>query len=182
MQNISSFFSHPMIKKLDIELDKIFQKVPHLPKKAIEILVKIAPILILVSGLFLITGGLRSIFGANDFYRIFNAWKGVPAIYFYITGLLQILAGVVSLSIYNPIKNKDLQGWYGLLCLNIIQVTMSLIAVIFVKNGLFDLLFSLFISLYVLYEIKPEFGTAIKTSAKIKVIKKDKAKIKTKKK
>ncbi len=167
-----------MVKKLDQELEPIFQKAPHLPQKAIEILVKITPIIILISGLFSITGGLRSIFGANDFYRIFNDWKGVPSIYFYIIGLFQILIGIVSLAAYKPIKNKELVGWFGLLCLNIIQLIMSLVGVVFLRKGLFNLLLSLIINLYVLYEMKSEYKAVAttKTNKTSKVSKKNKKK------
>ena len=171
MQNTTSLFSHPTIKNIDKELEKIFQNVPHLPKKAVEILAKIAPYLTLVSGLFLITGGLRSIFGANDYYRIFNFWKSIPPVYFYLTGLLQIVSGVVSVSIYKPLKNYELQGWFGLLCLSLLGLVMNLISVFFFRDGLFGLLFSLAISLYILYEVKPEYGLAGTIMAKVEKVK-----------
>ncbi len=176
MQNIIPLFSHPMIKNLDKELEKIFQNVPHLPKKATEILVKIGPYLVLVSGLFLITGGLRSIFGANDFYRIFNFWKGIPPVYFYLAGLLQIIAGAISLIAYKPLKNKSIDGWFILLCLSILQVIMNLVSMFFFKDGLFGLLFGIAISLYILYEIKPEYGVAKIELKKEKVLVKSKSK------
>jgi hypothetical protein len=179
MQNITSLFSHKIIKDIDNELEKVFQNVPHLPKKAVEILAKIAPYLTLVSGLFLITGGLRSIFGANDFYRIFNAWKGVPPLYFYLTGLLQILAGVISISIYKPLKNYELKGWFGLLCLSILGLVMNLVSVFFFKDGLFGLLFSLAVSLYILYEVKPEYGLVGTIINKVEEVKAKVAKVKT---
>lgn len=159
-----------MIKKLDKELEKIFLGLPHLPKKAVEILVKITPYLVLVFGLFLITGGLRSIFGAKDFYRIFSFWKGIPPVYFYITGLLQILAGAVSLFIYQPLQNKELRGWFGLLCLTILELIMNLISVFFFRGGFFGLIFSLAISLYLLYEVKSEYGPVKSLIAKVKVV------------
>lgn len=171
MQNITSLFSHKIIKDIDKELEKVFQNAPHLPKKAIEILAKIAPYITLVSGLFLITSGLRSIFGANDYYRIFNFWKGIPPIYFYLTGVLQIISGVVSVSIYKPLKNYELQGWFGLLCLSILGLIMNLISVFFFKDGLFSLLFSLLISLYILYEIKSEYGLVLTIINKVGEVK-----------
>ncbi|AKM81384.1 MAG: hypothetical protein UT13_C0001G0422 [Candidatus Pacebacteria bacterium GW2011_GWF2_38_9] len=173
MQKILSLFSHPLVKKLDRELEKVFSGVPHLPKKATEILVKIAPYLVLVSGLFMITGGLRSIFGAEDFHRIFNLWRTVPSVYFYITGLLQILAGAISLMAYKPLMNRKIEGWYILFCLSILELVMNLVSVIFFRNGLFGLLFSLLISFYVLYEVKSEYAVA-------KIISKNKSKAKKK--
>ena len=146
-------FSHPTVKNIDKELEKVFQGFPHLPKKITEVLAKIAPYLILVSGLFLITGGLRSIFGANDFYRIFNFWKGIPPVYFYLTGLLQILIGVLSLIAYEPLKNRKMEGWIILFFINAIQLLMNIISVFFFKGGLFGLLLSLAIGLYLLYEM-----------------------------
>ena len=160
MQKISSLFSHQLVKKLDKELDSVFKSVPHLPKKATEVLVKIAPYLVLVSGLFMITGGLRSIFGAQDFHRIFNLWRTVPSVYFYLTGLLQILAGIISLMAYEPLKNKKIEAWYILFCLSILVLVMNLISILFFRNGLFGLLFSLLISFYLLYEVKPEYSVA----------------------
>jgi hypothetical protein len=117
----------------------------------------------------MITGGLRSIFGARDFQRIFNLWRTVPSVYFYIVGLLQILAGAISLMAYKPLMNKKIEGWYILFCLGILELIMNLVSVLFFRNGIFGLLLSLLISFYILYEVKSEYAVA-------KIINKNKAK------
>ena len=157
MQKIISVFSHPMIKKLDIELEKVFENAPHLPKKVVDVLVKIIPYLILISGLFLITGGLRSIFGSKNFYNIFYMWRGISPIYFYLVGSLQVVAGVISVMIYQPIKAKKVEGWFALLGLTILELLMNMISVVFLNGRIFGLLFGLLISLYFLYEIKSAY-------------------------
>lgn len=183
MQNIISLFSHPIIKNLDKELSKVFENAPHLPKKVTEILAKIAPYLILISGLFLITGGLRSIFGAHDFYRIFNFWKGIPPFYFYVEGVFQILLGVISVIAYKPLKDRQMDGWYALFCLTALELFMNIFSVIFLRDGFFGLILSLAISLYILYEVKAEYGLVksvtqkvVKEVAKVKKAVKNKAK------
>lgn len=181
MQNIMSLFSHPAIKNLDKELENIFQNAPHLPKKAIDILVKIAPYLVLISGLFLVTGGLRSIFGANDFYQTFNFWRGISPVYFYLIGLLQILAGAISIVAYKLLKNRDFAGWSALFGLTLLELAMNIISVIFLRDGIFGLLLSLVISLYILYEVKPEYGVVKSAAAKVvKEVKKVKKEVKSK--
>lgn len=167
MQKILSLFSYQLVKNIDRELEKVFRKTPHLPKRVTDVLVKIAPYLTLVSGLFMITGGLRSIFGAQDFHRIFNFWRTVPSVYFYLTGSLQILAGIISLMAYKPLQNKKIEGWQILFFLVALELIMNLVSVLFFRNGYFGLLFSLLISAYILYEVKPEY-TAAKVVSKIK--------------
>ena len=157
MLNLQPVLSHPILKKADQELEAVFKKAPHLPKKVTGILAKITPYLVLVSGLFLVTGGLRSILGANDFQRIFELWTGIPPIYFYLTGFLQIITGVLSVMAYQPLKNRHLDGWLILLLLNGMTLLMNLISIFFFRSGLFGLLLSLLISLYVLYELKSEY-------------------------
>lgn len=161
MQKIISVFSHPMIKKLDSELEKVFENAPHLPKKVLEILIKVLPYLVLISGLFLITGGLRSVFGSKNFYNTFYFWKNISPIYFYIVGSLQVLAGIISVMIYQPLKDKKIDGWFALLGLTILELLMNVISVVFLNGGIFGLLFGLLISLYFLYEIKSNYITKV---------------------
>lgn len=157
MQKIISVFSHPMIKKLDSEFVKIFENAPHLPKKITEVLVKIAPYLILISGLFLITSGLRSVFGNRNFYNAFYFWKNISPIYFYVIGLLQVIVGVISVMIYQPLKDRKIDAWFALLGLAILELLMNMVGVIFLNNSIFSLLLGLLISLYFLYEVKGHY-------------------------
>lgn len=157
MINLQPVLSHPTLKKIDQELEAVFQKAPHLPKKVTAVLAKITPYLVLVSGLFLITGGLRSMLGANDFQKIFEFWTGIPPVYFYITGFLQIIAGALSVMAFQPLKNRSLDGWLILLLLTGLTLVMNIISIFFFRDGLFGLLLSLLLSLYVLYELKSEY-------------------------
>ena len=181
MTNIMPLFSHEIVKKLDKELEGVFKSAPHLPPKAIEILVKIAPYLILISGLFMITGGLSTIFGASTYNRMMTFFQGVPSLYFYIIGLLQVLVGAISLMAYKPLKNKEADGWYMLFCLNILELAMNLISVVFLRDGLFGLLLSLIISFYILYEVKTEYLATLTSTVKKIVSKTEKVKAKSKK-
>ncbi len=72
MSNLNQVLSHTALIKIDQELNNVFKNAPHLPRKLTDILVKIAPYMILVSGLFMITGGLQSIFGARSFHRLLD--------------------------------------------------------------------------------------------------------------
>lgn len=172
MQKIISVFSHPMLKKLDSELLKIFENAPHLPKKVTEILVKIAPYLILISGLFLVSGGLRSIFGFKNFYNVLNLWSNIPSAYFYVIGLLQIVAGIISIVAYQPLKDKKMEGWLALLGLTILELLMNIISVIFLNSGIFGLLLGLLICLYMLYELRSNYLPKQAVAKKIKSTKK----------
>jgi uncharacterized membrane protein HdeD (DUF308 family) len=181
MTNIMPLFSHEIVKKLDKELEGVFKNTPHLPSKAVEILVKIAPYLILVSGLFMITGGLSTIFGTSTYNRMMTLFQGTPSFYFYLIGILQILVGIISIMAYKPLKNKEADGWYMLFCLNILELAMNLISVAFLRHGLFGLLLSLIVSFYILYEVKAEYLATIVSTAKKIVTKIEKIKVKSKK-
>lgn len=176
MQEIKSLFSHQLVKGLDSELEKIFKSAPHLPKKVVDVLVKIAPYLVLVSGLFMITGGLRSIFDVGSLNRIHTYFMGTPSIYFYLVGILQILTGVVSVMAYKPLKENDLQGWYMLFCLTLLELVMNLLSIFFLRGGLIGLLISLVLSFYILYEVKPAYQTAKVAKTIKKIVKQVKAK------
>jgi len=177
MQKIISFFSHPAIKKLDKEFTKIFENAPHLPKKATDILVKIIPYLVLISGLLLISGGLRSIFGFGSLHNALSFLVNVPSIYFYVIGFLQVITGIVSIAAYQPLKDRKIEGWFVLLGLNILELLMNIVSVIFLSDGIFGLLLGLLIGLYFLYEIKSSYaqsGTALlgkKAKAIVKKVK-----------
>ena len=171
MQNINALFSHSVIKKIDKELAKIFQGTPHLPKKVINLIVQVGPYLLLISGLYLIVNGLSSIAGANYSYQMINFLRGISPIYFYLIGLLEILAGTISLITYKPLKNRELNGWFALLCLSLLETIMSVISVIVFRSGLFSSLLSLLISFYLLYEIKPEYSVVKTLLVKTKKVK-----------
>jgi len=157
MLNIKNLLAHSTIQKLDQELETVFTNAPHLPSKVTEILVKIAPYMLLVSGLFMVTGGLQSIFGANSLNRILDLWRNIPPLYFYLIGSLQILAGVLSISAFQALKAKALEGWQTMLVLTFLSLLMNLISVGFFREGLFGLLLSLLLGLYILYELKPAY-------------------------
>lgn len=163
MPNIRALLSHPTLLKLDSELETVFANAPHLPEKVIEILVKIVPYMVLISGLFMVTGGLQSIFGATEFYRILDLWRDVPSYYFYLVGVLQIIGGVLSIMAFKPLRDKLATGWQFMFVLSILNALMNLISVIFIRQGLFGLLIGLLLSFYFLYELKPTyFGTKSK--------------------
>ncbi len=171
MQKIISVFSHPMLQKLDKELLKIFANAPHLPKKVVDVLVKIAPYLVLISGLFLISGGLRSIFGFKSLNNVLGFLVNIPSVYFYLIGLLQIVAGIISVAAYQPLKNNLMSGWLALLGLTILELLMNVVSVIFLGSGIFGLLLGLLISLYFLYELRDSYSPSqviIKKSKKSK--------------
>lgn len=172
MQKIISVFSHPMLQKLDSELLKIFANAPHLPKKVVDILVKIAPYLVLISGLFLVSGGLRSIFGFKSLNNVLGFLVNIPSIYFYIIGLLQILAGVISIAAYQALKNKLMIGWLALLGLTILELLMNIISVIFLNTDIFGLLLGLLIGLYFLYELRDSYAPSQAITKKSKKSKK----------
>ncbi len=172
MQKIISIFSHPMLQKLDSELLKIFANAPHLPKRIVDVLVKIAPFLVLISGLFMISGGLRSIFGFKSLNNVLGFLVNVPSIYFYLMGILQIVAGVISIAAYQALKGKLMIGWLALLGLTILELLMNIISVIFLGSRIFGLLLGLLISLYFLYELRNSYSSSQVITKKIKKSKK----------
>lgn len=163
MVNLNQVLSHSALIKIDQELTTVFKNAPHLPKKVTEVLVKIAPYMVLVSGLFMITGGLQSIFGARSFHRLLDLWANIPPIYFYLSGLIQIGAGVLSVMAYKPLKEKQAEGWMMLLLLNFISIILNFITLLFFRQGLFGLLLGALLGFYVLYELRYAYKK-VKTS------------------
>jgi hypothetical protein len=76
--------------------------------------------------------------------------------------LLQIAAGIISVIIYQPLKNAKIEACFALLGLSILELFMNLISVAFLNRGIFGLLLSLLISLYFLYEIKSNYARSVK--------------------
>ncbi len=173
MLNLSPVLKHPTFQKLDQELEAVFANAPHLPKKVVDVLVKIAPYMMLVSGLFMITGGLQSIFGANSFYRMMDLWMNTPPFYFYLIGLLQIVAGALSIIAYQPLRSRLLEGWQIMFILTWLSLLMNLVSVGFFRDGLFGLLLSLLLSLYLIYELRPAYVGADKLK-KVQTLKRKK--------
>ncbi len=160
MSNLNQVLSHTALIKIDQELNNVFKNAPHLPRKVTDILVKIAPYMILVSGLFMITGGLQSIFGARSFHRLLDLWANIPPVYFYLTGLIQIGAGVLSVMAYKPLKDKQAEGWMMMLLLNLVSIVLNFITLLFFRQGLFGLLLGALLGFYLLYELRYAYKKA----------------------
>lgn len=157
MINLNPVLSHSTFTKLDAEINNVFKSVPHLPKKVVDVLVKIAPYLVLISGLFMITGGLQVLFGAQSLHQFWGAWTNVPPAYFYFTGVTQIILGLLSLKAYQPLKAKSAEGWQIMLLINLLSFVMNIIGMLFFRQGLFGLLISTLISFYLLYELRASY-------------------------
>jgi hypothetical protein len=184
MSNLTSLYSSPVIKKLDKKLEPIFKNMPHLPKTLVKIVVKIIPYLILISGLFLIIRGFSTIFNARASHQLINSWYGTAHVYLYLIGLLQILVGSIYLIAYQPLKNRKFNGWLILFDLSFLELIVNLCSALLVGAGLLGSLLNLFISLYVLYEIKSAYSplqSLINKTTEITTLVKKEVKNKTKK-
>jgi uncharacterized membrane protein HdeD (DUF308 family) len=175
MQKQTSFPYYKDIKSLADKGVPLFKELPHLPKKWIETIIKILPILILIGGIFSIASALQNIFIFNRTQSWIRQWAQINQSYYYISGIFTVIIGSLYLIAYKPLKDKKHEGWLLLFLAAVLSVARSIVELLFGLNGMFGLIISTAISFYLLYEIRPEFiKTAKKKASASKKTKKSK--------
>lgn len=149
-------------------VEKLFKDLPHLPKAIPTILVKISPWLALIGGVFGILGSLQSITygigGGSPYQRIFSEFAGLPAWYFIVVGLLQLISSILLLLAFKHLKNKTMTGWVYLFWNMALMVIQSLVGMLAGLGGIVGFVVVTAVSYYVLFEIKPLFGNKSRVS------------------
>ena len=179
MQEIISFMTSKEVKNQINNLGKIFENLPHLPKKVVEIIVKITPFFVLLGAIGLAVSGLQNIFGFNRINHWFSYWVNVPHVYFYILGIIELLTAIIFFMAYAPLRDRKINGWMLLFWTTALEVVGDVVDILFAYGGLIGSLIGLAIGLYLLFEMRP-FYEEKKISEK-KLNKKAKVKTSTKK-
>ncbi len=149
-------------------IEKPFKDLPHLPEAIPSILVKISPWLALVGGAFGLLGALQSISygigGGTAYQRIFSEFAGLPAWYFIVVGLLQLVSSALLLLAFKHLKNRTTTGWVYLFWNMALMVAQSLIGILAGLGGVVGFVVVTAISYYLLFEMKPFYGKTSKAT------------------
>ncbi|MFH1561401.1 MAG: hypothetical protein ABID04_02365 [Patescibacteria group bacterium] len=148
------------VKKVIDELEKLFSKLPHLPKGLVNFLVSVLPWLALLGGLFSVAGSLSLIAG-NHMAQFVTSWSGINPVYFRVAGVFQLLTGVLLFLAFKPLKSKDFAGWMYLFWVMVLGLVSSVTGFLFSAGSVVSLVIGLAIQLYFLFELKPEYKTAV---------------------
>lgn len=179
-----SFLTNQQAQKWADKLVPTFAKFPHLPKKITDFLVKFAPYLIIVAAVGQLISGLQDLLNLNHgAYLLANLFK-INRTYYYVSGVFELVIGLIYLFAYDGFKNKQYQGWMLIFWATILGVVQELVLLFLGWNSLFAIILSALISLYVIYEIRPAYlpkKTKTKKSSTKKVTSKAKSKTKSKK-
>ncbi len=144
------------------KFEDVFKGLPHLPKGFINFLVSIAPWLTGLGGIFSILGGLGSFTAQESVNRfagmmeMYGAFTVNP-MYYYIAGILSLVAGVLMLAAFNPLRERKLEGWTFLFWINMISITETVVGIAFGVDGLVGSIIGILIGLYFLFELKPAY-------------------------
>ena len=134
------------LNDLEIRLQAIYSRLPHLPSDIISLSVDYCPYVILVSGvLTLLTSGILKLYTLG-LPLIFS--DGIIGINIFLGMIFNLVAAIILIFDFKPLKDRQIRGWRTLFYLNLLLMLLSLIS--------FDL-FSLIIPLagfYLLFQIK----------------------------
>ena len=185
MQKIMSFLTSKEVKAQVDKLSKVFENLPHLPKKIVEIIVKITPFFVLLGAIGLSISAIQNLFGFNRVNHWFSYWINVPHTYFYILGVLEALTAIIFFLAYAPLRDRKINGWILLFWTTALEIVGDVTDIIFAYGGLIGSLIGLAISLYLLFEMRPfyeEKKTTPKKVSKSKAVSKKKSTTKKSKK
>jgi hypothetical protein len=135
-----------------------------LPKGLVNFFVSVAPWLAGIGGVLAIFSGLGLLgswlgWGASWWMQL----SGLSPIYFLLTGVLQILGGIVLLLAFNPLKMRLVTGWILLFVNMGISLLQSLVALVFAysaSGSLLGTVLGLAIGLYLLFEMRGAYKSA----------------------
>lgn len=143
-------FANYKVATLIGSLDKIFFKLPHLPKKFRLLINKIVPFLSLTVGLLNII--LSSLAG---FFFILNiiSWNFSMILNDGLNLVLILMSALFYLKAFKPLKNNDAVGWIYLFWTQILEITNLVMRTINQENNLLLSLAIILFNFYLLFEI-----------------------------
>ncbi len=164
MQQVIDRLTSAQAKKFVAQVEQPFKSVPHMPESWTEFLAKIAPYLAGLGGIFGILGGVSTLSYAFNFSSSLmwiDQMVGLSPVYLIITGLLEIVSGVLGIMAYKYLKARSLTGWMLMFWNMMLSLVSSVVAVILgpaFVSSLIGALIGAAIGLYILFEMKREYN------------------------
>lgn len=129
-----------------VSMEDFFKKAPALPVGVKDFLVRIAPYVVVLGGIFGILGGLSNLFMPQSTFAPVVIGNSLT---FKLSALLNIAASALMLVAYPKIKVRKVAGWMLLFWVEVI----NLVSVI-VLGGVIPAIISGLIGFYILFQIK----------------------------
>lgn len=159
MQHYFDRLTDAKAQAIALKFEEPFKKLPHLPEGLVDFFATVAPWLVGLGGLLNIVSGLASILNSGNMGMFGWAAPLVqlnPA-YFIITGVVQIITGVISLAAFNPLRERQLRGWMLIFWTTILGLVHSIIGIAFGYSNIVGLVIGALIGFYILFEMKRKY-------------------------
>lgn len=144
-----NFLSKPPFSNMKKQVKGLYKSLPNLPSSWVDFIVKVAPILTLIGGIFSLLGALP-MFGFGTL--VLPTLMVGKSLALYIMAVISIITGFMMLFAFKPLKEKkmvaiDILFWSSVLSsLGSLMVNLSLGPVL-----------SLAIGIYVIFQIQPRY-------------------------
>lgn len=161
MQQVVDSLTSKSVRDFIDQLAPTFKNAPHLPKGFVAFLANIAPWLSGLGGVLGILSGLSMISsGLGWQMSMWSTLVGFSPAYFVVVGVLQLVAAVIALLAFKPLKDRSLTGWVLMFWGVAISILQSLAGVVFGYGvgSLIGMVIGLLISLYFLFEMRQEYS------------------------
>ncbi len=127
-------------------MEEFFKKAPALPVGVKDFIVKVAPYLVVLGGIFGILGGLSNLFMPQSTFVpvvLGNSWA------FKLSALLNIVASVLMVVAFPKLKARKAEGWLLLFWIEMINLLSIL-----VFGGIISAVIGGLIGFYLLFQVK----------------------------
>lgn len=142
---------------LEAWLLPLFQKAPHLPASAKQILVDVAPWISLISGALGIVGILSASAFMSMLFSFAFVTGGLLPIFFTAGMLLWLAGSLLSLLAYKPLSEKKKLGWNYMFYSSLLSVVAFILQMI-AGQGMFGYVIALLIGFWLLFEVRDQYS------------------------
>ncbi len=157
MQKAQCFLYNKQIKDLAKKGQSVLKDLPHLPQDWVKNIVKVLPYLLFIAAIFSAITGLQNLFAFNNRQAWFMNLMQINRTYYYISAAFSFLFAILYFMAYKAVKNKSYEGWLLLLWAVVLSALQTILFLIFGWGNIFSSLIGIVLSVYLLYEILPEF-------------------------
>ena len=146
------------------QVESAFKSLPHLPAGIVEFLVKIAPWLAGIGGVFGVLGGLSALSAGLGLgmYTQFMRYAGYSSVYFLVSGIAELIMAGLLLMAFKYLKAKQLTGWVLIFWSSVVSLVMSLLGIVLVGGFAIGSIIGALIGFYILFEMKPSYKSGVK--------------------
>jgi hypothetical protein len=161
MQQVIDSLTSKSVRDMIDTIAPTFKSAPHLPKGFVEFLANIAPWLTGLGGVLGVLSGLSLISSGMGWQAsVLSQFAVVSPAYFLVIGILQLVAAVIMLLAFKPLKDRKVEGWILMFWNMAISVVQSIVAVVFGLGigSVIGAAIGLAIGLYVMFEMRGEYS------------------------